>query len=175
MQVVLRNGAHHHHQPLTWLAHEHVMIFHAFSACFYSPASTSFSASAHTLKQWRHTFMTTSRTPIPFWSTLFWLCLYSGDQRLPHDTGIDIPEPTLAKLGVIYRRIPIDSEGVWESKIDEFAKERGYKNRDRITVTREGLGEAYEEKIKSFFDECVVHFPLWPAPALVGLWAWVCV
>ncbi|ADV24520.1 1,2-dihydroxy-3-keto-5-methylthiopentene dioxygenase [Cryptococcus gattii Ru294] len=76
-----------------------------------------------------------------------------GDQRLPHDTGIDIPEPTLAKLGVIYRRISIDSEGVWESKIDEFAKERGYKNRDRITVTREGLGEAYEEKIKSFFDE----------------------
>ncbi|OWZ45870.1 1,2-dihydroxy-3-keto-5-methylthiopentene dioxygenase 1 [Cryptococcus neoformans c8] len=76
-----------------------------------------------------------------------------GDQRLPHDTGIDIPEPTLAKLGVTYQRIPIDPEGAWESKIDEFAKERGYKNRDRITVTREGLGEAYEEKIKSFFDE----------------------
>ncbi|OXH71593.1 1,2-dihydroxy-3-keto-5-methylthiopentene dioxygenase [Cryptococcus neoformans] len=81
-----------------------------------------------------------------------------GDQRLPHDTGIDIPEPTLAKLGVTYQRIPIDPEGAWESKIDEFAKERGYKNRDQITVTREGLGEAYEEKIKSFFDECVVPF-----------------
>lgn len=25
--------------------------------------------------------------------------------------------------------------------------------RDRITVTKEGLGEAYETKIKSFFDE----------------------
>ena len=25
--------------------------------------------------------------------------------------------------------------------------------RDRITVTPEGLGEAYETKIKSFFDE----------------------
>lgn len=84
--------------------------------------------------------------------------LHSGDQRLPHDTGIDIPEPTLAKLGVTYQCIPIDPEGAWESKIDEFAKKRGYKNRDRITVTREGLGEAYEEKIKSFFDECVVPF-----------------
>lgn len=27
--------------------------------------------------------------------------------------------------------------------------------RDQITVTRAGLGEAYEAKIKSFFDECV--------------------
>jgi len=27
------------------------------------------------------------------------------------------------------------------------------RKRDRITVTPEGLGEAYETKIKSFFDE----------------------
>ena len=30
--------------------------------------------------------------------------------------------------------------------------------RDQITVTPEGLGEAYESKIKSFFAEYVTYF-----------------
>lgn len=30
--------------------------------------------------------------------------------------------------------------------------------RDQITVTKEGLGELYESKIKSFFDESVLSF-----------------
>lgn len=73
---------------------------------------------------------------------------------------------TLASLGVIYKRIPIDDEGDWKSEIDAFAKERGYKNvgtasgkadlkRDQTTVTPEGLGPSYEDKIRSFFDEYV--------------------
>ncbi|KAK4685169.1 hypothetical protein P7C73_g4992, partial [Tremellales sp. Uapishka_1] len=76
-----------------------------------------------------------------------------GDQRLPHDSGNPVAQNTLKQLGVIYRTIPIDDEKRWESEIDEFAKERNYKNRDQITVTKAGLGEAYEDKIKSFFDE----------------------
>ncbi|WVQ85147.1 1,2-dihydroxy-3-keto-5-methylthiopentene dioxygenase [Cryptococcus sp. DSM 104549] len=76
-----------------------------------------------------------------------------GDQRLPHDSGHEISEPVLETLGVTYKRIDIDQGGEWEKKIDVFAKERGYKNRDQITVTPAGLGEAYETKIKSFFDE----------------------
>lgn len=52
----------------------------------------------------------------------------SGDQRLAHDSGTTIPEDTLAKLGVVYRYIPIDNDGKWEKEIDVFAKERGYKN-----------------------------------------------
>lgn len=35
------------------------------------------------------------------------------------------------------------------------AKERGYKNRDEINVSRAGMGEIYEEKIKGFF-RCVL-------------------
>ncbi|WRT63382.1 1,2-dihydroxy-3-keto-5-methylthiopentene dioxygenase [Kwoniella shivajii] len=76
-----------------------------------------------------------------------------GDQRLPHDSGNPISHKSLSDLGVIYKQIPIDDEKEWEKEIDVFAKERGYKNRDQITVTKEGLGAAYEEKIKSFFDE----------------------
>ncbi|OCF34933.1 1,2-dihydroxy-3-keto-5-methylthiopentene dioxygenase [Kwoniella heveanensis CBS 569] len=76
-----------------------------------------------------------------------------GDQRLPHDSGNPISLNTLGELGVIYKTIPIDEDKQWEKEIDVFAKERGYKNRDQITVTPEGLGESYETKIKSFFDE----------------------
>ncbi|WWC57773.1 1,2-dihydroxy-3-keto-5-methylthiopentene dioxygenase [Kwoniella dejecticola CBS 10117] len=76
-----------------------------------------------------------------------------GDQRLPHDSGNPISLNTLSDLGVIYKQIPIGDDKKWEDEINSFAKERGYKNRDQITVTREGLGAAYEDKIKSFFDE----------------------
>ncbi|TYJ54523.1 1,2-dihydroxy-3-keto-5-methylthiopentene dioxygenase [Cryptococcus floricola] len=76
-----------------------------------------------------------------------------GDQRLPHDTGKYLSEEILAKLGVTYKFIPIDEQEQWKNSIDVFAKERGYKNRDQITVTPAGLGESYETKIKSFFDE----------------------
>ncbi|WVR03238.1 1,2-dihydroxy-3-keto-5-methylthiopentene dioxygenase [Kwoniella sp. DSM 27419] len=76
-----------------------------------------------------------------------------GDQRQPHDSGNPISNRTLTELGVIYKSFPIDEDKQWEKEIDAFAKERGYKNRDQITVTREGLGAAYEDKIKSFFDE----------------------
>ncbi|WWC85498.1 1,2-dihydroxy-3-keto-5-methylthiopentene dioxygenase [Kwoniella dendrophila CBS 6074] len=76
-----------------------------------------------------------------------------GDQRLPHDSGNPISLSTLKDLGVIYKEIPINEDKKWEDEINAFAKERGYKNRDQITVTKEGLGESYEAKIKSFFDE----------------------
>ncbi|KAF7290191.1 1,2-dihydroxy-3-keto-5-methylthiopentene dioxygenase [Mycena indigotica] len=41
----------------------------------------------------------------------------------------------------------------YEDKVDEVARERGYKNRDTINVSREGMGEAYEAKIRGFFEE----------------------
>lgn len=52
----------------------------------------------------------------------------SGDQRLAHDSGEAVSADTLASLGVLYKRIPIDAEGRWKDEIDTFAKERGYKN-----------------------------------------------
>lgn len=77
------------------------------------------------------------------------------DQRLPH---IDPKRPEvslsdLAKCGVHYWHIPIDSDNNWEQAIDLVAKERSYKNRDVINVSKAGLGDQYEAKLKIFFDE----------------------
>ena len=40
------------------------------------------------------------------------------------------------------------------------AKERGYKNRDEINVSKAGLGDLYEEKIKGFFRSVGAFCPL---------------
>jgi 1,2-dihydroxy-3-keto-5-methylthiopentene dioxygenase len=76
-----------------------------------------------------------------------------GDQRLLHDSGLLVSAEELEAIGVSSWSIPIDDEGKWQARIDEVAQERGYKNRDVINVTKEGLGDAYEAKIKLFFEE----------------------
>ncbi|KAI0312940.1 1,2-dihydroxy-3-keto-5-methylthiopentene dioxygenase [Amylostereum chailletii] len=76
-----------------------------------------------------------------------------GDQRLLHDSGNSVSEEHLKSLNVLHWRIPIDIEGGWEPAIDAVAQERSYKNRDTINVTKEGLGDAYEDKLKTFFHE----------------------
>jgi 1,2-dihydroxy-3-keto-5-methylthiopentene dioxygenase len=78
-----------------------------------------------------------------------------GDQRLQHDSGRSVDPPHLRKLGVIHWAIPLNqnSPGEWESEIDAIAKQQGYKNRDTMNVTKEGLGDQYESKLKSFFEE----------------------
>ena len=63
-----------------------------------------------------------------------------GDQRSPHDCVPTCPFPVeqLNAIGIHYWSIPVEGH---ESKINEVAEERGYKNRDVINVTREGLGD----------------------------------
>lgn len=70
-----------------------------------------------------------------------------GDQRLAHDSGRRVGVDDLLKLGVHYHHLP-DLAGV-----DKLAAERGYKNRDEITVSPEKMGDVYEEKVKMFFKE----------------------
>ncbi|KAF3010147.1 1,2-dihydroxy-3-keto-5-methylthiopentene dioxygenase [Neopestalotiopsis sp. 37M] len=77
----------------------------------------------------------------------YWYDNLEGDQRLPHDSGRDLTASELERLGVLYYRLP-EVEGV-----DKLAAERGYKNRDQITVSPEKMGDVYEEKVKSFFHE----------------------
>ncbi|KAJ6439969.1 1,2-dihydroxy-3-keto-5-methylthiopentene dioxygenase [Purpureocillium lavendulum] len=73
--------------------------------------------------------------------------LFQGDQRLPHDSGRAVDVDQLGRLGVLYYRFP-SLEGV-----DKLAAERGYKNRDEITVSPEKMGDVYEAKVKMFFNE----------------------
>jgi 1,2-dihydroxy-3-keto-5-methylthiopentene dioxygenase len=73
--------------------------------------------------------------------------IHQGDQRQPHDSGRDVTEDQLAKLGVLYYNLPV------EATVDDLANERSYKNRDIITVSPEKMGDVYEEKVKSFFHE----------------------
>ncbi|KAI1322821.1 ARD/ARD' family-domain-containing protein [Xylariaceae sp. FL0255] len=77
----------------------------------------------------------------------YWYDNLAGDQRLPHDSGKSVPEADLAKIGVLYYRCPS------LSSVDTLAAERGYKNRDEITVSPEKMGDVYESKVKSFFEE----------------------
>ncbi|KIM75444.1 hypothetical protein PILCRDRAFT_13531 [Piloderma croceum F 1598] len=76
-----------------------------------------------------------------------------GDQRLPHDSGNSVSNETLRALHVLHWSISIDDTGSWEHQIDGVAKERGYKNRDIINVTKKALGDMYETKLKGFFEE----------------------
>lgn len=63
-----------------------------------------------------------------------------GDQRLPHDyvPSRPVSEKTLNSINVKFWTIPVEGH---EDKVDTLAKEQGYKNRDTINVSKEGLGE----------------------------------
>ncbi|KAL0063213.1 1,2-dihydroxy-3-keto-5-methylthiopentene dioxygenase [Marasmius tenuissimus] len=74
-----------------------------------------------------------------------------GDPRLPHDSARPVTSEHLKSLNVETWHIPLTDD--YEDKIDAIAREREYKNRDTINVTKEGFGDAYEEKIKMFFQE----------------------
>ncbi|KAG6814997.1 1,2-dihydroxy-3-keto-5-methylthiopentene dioxygenase 1 [Arthromyces matolae] len=75
-----------------------------------------------------------------------------GDQRLAHDyvPSRPVSDEQLRGLGVKFWHIPVEG---YEPKVDEIAAREGYKNRDTINVSKEGLGELYESKIKGFFEE----------------------
>ncbi|KAF9476652.1 Acireductone dioxygenase [Pholiota conissans] len=75
-----------------------------------------------------------------------------GDQRLPHDyvPSRPVSKETLDKLNVKFWIIPVEG---YETKVDAVAAERGYKHRDVINVSKEAMGEIYEKKIKTFFEE----------------------
>ncbi|KAJ7189191.1 Acireductone dioxygenase ARD family [Mycena filopes] len=75
-----------------------------------------------------------------------------GDQRLPHDyvPSHPVAPDTLKALNVLAWTIPVEG---YENSVNAIAKERGYKNRDTIDVSKEGMGDIYETKIKGFFEE----------------------
>ncbi|KAH9903707.1 hypothetical protein F4778DRAFT_781092 [Xylariomycetidae sp. FL2044] len=77
----------------------------------------------------------------------YWYDNVPGDQRLPHDTGKDLTSHDLNQIGVLYYKM------AEVSSVDALAHQRGYRNRDEITVSPEKMGDVYEDKVKSFFHE----------------------
>ncbi|KAF7288132.1 1,2-dihydroxy-3-keto-5-methylthiopentene dioxygenase [Mycena chlorophos] len=75
-----------------------------------------------------------------------------GDQRAAHDCVPSRPvdASALAKMNVLSWHIPVEG---YESQVDAIARERGYKNRDTINVSKAGMGDVYEAKIRGFFEE----------------------
>lgn len=81
------------------------------------------------------------------------VCLYhrlndlKGDQREEHDSGRSLGQDALSQLGVSYYHCDE------VSAVNSIAAQRHYKNRDEITVSPEKMGDVYEEKVKTFFNE----------------------
>ncbi|PWW74035.1 1,2-dihydroxy-3-keto-5-methylthiopentene dioxygenase [Tuber magnatum] len=69
------------------------------------------------------------------------------DQREDHDSGAVVSEASLNHIGVLtYHFDSVDD-------VNALAAERGYKNRDEITISPSALGDLYEAKVKTFFHE----------------------
>jgi 1,2-dihydroxy-3-keto-5-methylthiopentene dioxygenase len=75
------------------------------------------------------------------------------DPREDHQFSPNQPvsEQVLESLGVFYQTFDVTSDD-FISRVDQLCKEKDYKNRDEITISKEKLPN-YEEKLKSFFTE----------------------
>lgn len=79
-----------------------------------------------------------------------WLMdIEDSDQRLDHNSGVEVDSKTLNDLGVLYYRYTDLAE------VNALAQERNYRNRDEVVVSPSSLGgdEAYHSKLKIFFAE----------------------
>ena len=72
-----------------------------------------------------------------------------GDCRLPHISTTTTTTPCLTSLGLLHHSLHSE-EGV-----DQIAQERGYKNRDIVTISPTSFSsrEAYNQKLAIFFQE----------------------
>ncbi|KAJ7599251.1 Acireductone dioxygenase ARD family [Mycena floridula] len=73
-----------------------------------------------------------------------------GDQRLPHDSSRPVPPAILDSLKVEHQEIPVSD---YETQVRAIAEERDYKSQDTVDVSREKLGQSYNEKMSVFYRE----------------------
>ncbi|KAI9459371.1 Acireductone dioxygenase [Boletus coccyginus] len=77
-----------------------------------------------------------------------------GDQTLPHDSGAPASNAALAAIGVLLWHVPIPIAETSNYKaVDIIARNREYKTIETMTVTKESLGDRYEEQLKVFYSE----------------------
>ena len=83
-----------------------------------------------------------------------------GDRSLPHESGVPVSNAALASIGVLFWHVPVPTSVASDYvQVDTIARERDYKTIDVMTVTKEALGDLYEEKLKIFYSECVSSRP----------------
>ena len=72
-----------------------------------------------------------------------------GDCRLPHISTTTTTTPSLTSLGLLHHSLHSEEE------VDQIAQERGYKNRDIVTISPTNFSsrEAYNQKLAIFFQE----------------------
>ncbi|KAF2275169.1 uncharacterized protein EI97DRAFT_451098 [Westerdykella ornata] len=70
-----------------------------------------------------------------------------GDQREPHDSGREVSPEYLSKLGILHFHYPNLED------VNALASQRNYKNRDEVTISPQAMGDVYEDKVKTFFNE----------------------
>ena len=79
-----------------------------------------------------------------------------GDRSLPHESGVPVSNAALASIGVLFWNVPVPISVASDFvQVDTIARERDYKTIDVMTVTKEALGDLYEEKLKIFYSESV--------------------
>ncbi|SCV05959.1 LANO_0H18954g1_1 [Lachancea nothofagi CBS 11611] len=71
----------------------------------------------------------------------------SVDFREPHNSGETVSIDQLANIGVIYKPCPT------EAQMNDVAIERNYRNRDRVSISSESLGDALWPKLQAFYAE----------------------
>jgi len=77
-------------------------------------------------------------------------------ERMVHSYYLDTKEEVTPKqldtLGVLQWQLNADKYEE-EGKLAQVRKERDYKNHDVVNISKAGLGDAYDAKLKMFFEE----------------------
>jgi 1,2-dihydroxy-3-keto-5-methylthiopentene dioxygenase len=68
------------------------------------------------------------------------------------DTKEEVTKEQLQKIGVLQWQLNADTYEE-DGKLAQVRKERDYKNHDVVNISKASLGDAYDAKLKMFFEE----------------------
>eukprot|EP01113_Clastostelium_recurvatum_P030720 TRINITY_DN3762_c0_g1_i4.p1 TRINITY_DN3762_c0_g1~~TRINITY_DN3762_c0_g1_i4.p1 ORF type:complete len:170 (+),score=53.63 TRINITY_DN3762_c0_g1_i4:37-546(+) len=68
------------------------------------------------------------------------------------DPSHTLTDKDLEQVGILHWTLDADRYEE-EGKLDTITKERGYKNRDVVNISTQTFGDAFEAKLKIFFEE----------------------
>lgn len=131
---------------MTWSSPRQLHLLVSTSLHLHTISRATENSSSETMQIYYYTETPVCPPPPPLEKSKLTRSSQQEDQRAPH-RGEDLTAEDLAKLGVLSARMG-DVAGV-----DALAAERGYKNRDEVVVSPGAMGDAYEARVRMFFDE----------------------